>query len=319
MTDSLLNITIGMLEVPATVSERFLELSGNRHSLEGLTRLFRELGSLVSKDVKVLLRVDSATRGAASGTIACTKASSAAGDKVSIFIPGYPPAIFTAVATGGVAADGEYSVDAASDSAQAIELTNAINLHPLLKDRITASESSGTITLLDDALGSAGNNVVYGKVVGTGAAITLVQPTGGDDVLAQPSMIVTFGTADIVADDTISIGARVYTWKASASADGEITLSAAEATAAANFAAAVNADTTFKGLVTASVAAAVVTLTFIGDPRICQHISVDFAETNSGSVVLGGVVTIGTSEVPALGSTVTGSSTLRTFGSRGAA
>ena len=319
MADSLLNITIGMHEIPASVTERFLATSGNAHSLEGLTRLSRELGNFAAKDVKVLARVDSATRGAAAGTLVADESDATTGDTLGIYIPGRGETLLTVVASSPDYAAGEVDGSAATDTLFGDEFVAAIQGHPELKDTFSAVNSTGTVTVTCLNPGSWGNDIIFGETATSNSPFDPTSPTGGDDVLDQPTMTVTFGAADIVADDTISIGARVYTWKASASADGEITLSTTPGTAATNFAAAVNADTNLKGIVTAAAVTTVVTLTFVADPRLCQHISMDYAESNGTSIVLGGTVTIGTSEVPDLGSTVTGSSSTRTFGQRGAA
>jgi len=320
MADSLLNITVGLLEVPATVTERALATSGNAHSLEGLHRLMREVGTYVAKDVKVLARVDSATRGAATGTLVADVTDATTGDLLYIDgIPGHPRVTLTVVASSPTYADGEVDGSAATDTLFGDEFVSVFLGHPLLKNYFSAANVTGTVTITARLPGSWANSVAFTEAVTSNSPFDPTDMSGGDDILDQPTMTVTFGTADIVADDTISIGARVYTWKASASADGEITLSTTPGTAATNFAAAVNADTNLTGIVTAAAVTTVVTLTFVGDPRLCQHISMDYSETNATSIVLGGTVTIGTSEVPDLGSTVTGSSSVRTFGTRGAA
>ena len=137
--------------------------------------------------------------------------------------------------------------------------------------------------------------------------------------IGEPSALVedievALDLSEIAADDTISIGAVEYTWKASASGDDEITLSFTEATAATNFAAKINADARWTGILSASVATATVTLTWLADPRLCQHILVTYAETNAGSVVPAGTVIITGAEAPLIGSTVTGQSAIRNWG-----
>jgi hypothetical protein len=325
VADSLLQITVALHEVPADVSARALETSGNMHSRNGLARLVRELGGLVAKDHKVLARVDSVTRGSASLTVTVESDDTTAGDKLYIQpYAGGPRIALTAVATAAEVTaapkTGLWSLATATDTAKAQSLRDAINAHQGLNGYMVATESSGVVTLTFNP-GTWAHSAKVTKAVTTANALSIsaASPTGGDDILQKPSIAVTFGSANIAADDTISIGARKYTWKASASADGEITLSTTEATAATNFADAINADATWTGLITAIAADAVVTLTWEGDPRVGQHIVMDFAETNSGSVSLGGTAVIGTGEAFVLGTTVTGSSTARTFGGRGAA
>lgn len=259
------------------------------------------------------VRVDSALGKAASGTVVCTQADLAAGDLLHFFVPGYAaPFTLTAVASSPTAADGEFSIET-SDDAVGDSLEAAISALAGLREHVTASNASGTVTVTAKRVGSAGNSIKMAAVLDTAGSLALTQLSGGLEISAKPSMTVTFGSADIAADDTISIGARKYTWKASAILDGEITLSTTEATAAANFAAAVNADATWTGLITASADGTVVTLTWEGDPRLGQHVVMDFAETNSGSVALGGTAVIGSGEAFTLGTTVTGSSATKRY------
>ncbi len=189
----------------------------------------------------------------------------------------------------------------------------AILAVPGLSRLLTASNNAGTVTWTARRAGSWGNSVVLNKELTNAAAHVITAASGGKDTSAKPSMTVTFGAADIAANDTISIGGRKYTWKAAASADGEITLSTTPATAATNFAAAVNADATWTGLITASVATDVVTLEWQGDPRVGKHIVMDYTETNATSIVLGGTVIIGTGESFTLTTTATGQSATKRY------
>ena len=309
MADSLVQISLALAEPPATVSERLLAASSNAHSVEGLQRLGRELANLSSRDCKAAVRVDSLTRGVAAGSITCVQASSTVGDKVHIRLPGHQRVSFTAAATTTL---GSTYANITSNTAVGAALAATINAHHLLSKHIVAANTSGTVSITAREPGSWAHSILLSKTVTTGAAHVLTQPTGGDDAFAQPSVTVTFGTPNIAADDTVKVGSRTYTWKASASGDGEITLSTTETTAATNFAAAVNADSTWTGILSASVASAVVTLSFLADPRLGEHVGIERAETNSGSVVLSAANF-------AAGSTLAGSSTTRTYGSRGLA
>lgn len=318
MADSLIQITVGLLEEPATVAERLLRDSSDAHSLDAAVRLLRELGgTLVAKDAKATVRVDSVTRGAAAATITCVQASATAGDELHFTIPGYPRVTLTAVTGAATASDGEYSIDT-SNTAMGASLDAAIEANALLKRHLTVTNSTGTVTVTAREPGTWAHDIIIGKSVTTAAAHVITAMSGGDDVLAKPSITVTFGSADITANDTISVGARKYTWVSSADADGEITLSATPATAATNFAAAINDDDTWTGLLTAEADDEDVTLTWEGDPRAGAHIIVDYAESNSGSVTLGGTAVTGSGEAFAIGTTIASESTARTFG-RGAA
>ncbi len=320
MADSLITITVGLHEAPATVAERCLRTAEAGNARLAAKLLADELLALASgvRDGAFIARVDSLTRGTASATIVVTQADCTAGDTITITIPGRGAATLTAVSGAVTTQATQYSIDT-SDTAVGDSIEAAINANPLLSRWLTATNDAGTVTIAPQLPGTWAHGIYIATVEDTSTALVVTQMAGGDDVLTQPSITVTFGTADITADDTIAIGRRKYTWKASASGDGEITLSTTPATAATNFAAAINADATWTGLLSASRDDAVVTLTWLGDPRAGQHIVCDFTETNAGSVVLGGTVIVGTGEAFTLGTTATGSSTARTFDGKGAA
>lgn len=288
MADSITSIHLIERGVdPATLANLFLR--STQGSREALRKLVDRLESASSGVIhgKVTIRVDSSTAAAAAGTITCVQADGTAGDVLGISFPGLGVAYkLTAVASGPVAASGEYSLET-DDTAVGVSLAAAINAVPGLKDLVTATESTGTVTVTAKQPGSWWNGTYLTKVLTTASAHVLTQPTGGADVGDQPDMTVTFGTPNIANDDTIRIGSVLFTWKASASTENEITSSATEATAAANFLAKVNAHSALRGLVLASAdSAAVVRLTWLGAPRDGELVYVARAETNSGSVVL---------------------------------
>jgi hypothetical protein len=287
----------------------------------GAKLLADELAAVAAgvRDGKVSARVDSLTRGAAAQTIVCDNATGTAGDKLFITVPGRARYAFTAVTGAAVAANGEYSIDT-SDTAMASSLVLAINAVAGIKHILTATSSTDTVTVTAQLPGTWAHTITLLKSVTQAGTLTLggATLTGGDDIFTKPQITITFGSADIVANDTISIGSIEYTWVASASTANEITLSTTPATAAANFNTKINADTRWAGLITSSVVTETVTLTWEGDPRVGQHILMTIAETNSGSVVLNGTVLITNAESFTLGTTATGSSTTRVYG-RGAA
>lgn len=321
MADSLINITIGLHEAPALVADRLLQVSENESAREGIVRLANELISVASgaRDGKVLARVDSLTRGAAAQTVQCDNATATVGDTLVINVPNVGGYTLTAVAGAASAVLGQYSIDT-SDAAMATSLAAAVNGLPGLKYVLSASAATDTVTVTARELGTWAHTITLKKNVTNAGTLTLggAVLAGGDDILDRPAMTVTFGTANITADDTISIGGVKYTWKASASNVNEITLSTTETTAATNFATAINADARWTGLISASVNSAIVTLTWLGDPRLGQHIVMDYTEVNATSVVLGGTVIIGTGEAFVIDTTATGSSTTRVYGGRGA-
>ena len=268
---------------------------GASSASDGIAALAAQLSAIAAgvQGGTVDVRVDEVAGVAAAGTVVCLYASASVGDKLHMLVPGYAaPFTVTAVTGTANAAAGEYSIDTSS-SAMATSLASAINALAGARELLSAQASTATVTVTSRTRGVAGNGIRLEKQVTNTAALTLTQPSGGLANTDRPTITVTFGTPDIVANDKFSIGSRVYTWKASASADGEITLSTNPTTAATNFAAAINADSTWKGLLSATRASAVVTLTWTGGPRVGEHLVCSYTETNAGSVVLGGVTLLG--------------------------
>ncbi len=323
MADALVNVTLALHETPAAVAERLLLTSEAESSSDARLRLAQEIGGLIARDAKALVRVDSVTRGAAAGVVVVDASEFVAGDKLHITLPGGRRYTFTAVDTDAevTAAPGTglFSIETVTETAVGDSLEAAINAYPKLRYHLSAVNAAGTVTITATELGTWAHGIKIVKEVTTAGAFTITAFAGGDDVLTQPTMAIVFGTPNITAGDTISIGRREYTWAASASADGEITLSTTEATAATNFAAAVNADAQMTGICVATRDTATVTLTFVCDPRVAQHILVTYTEANAGSVVPAGTEIITGAEAPLLGTTVTGSSTTRTITGMGAA
>lgn len=94
-------------------------------------------------------------------------------------------------------------------------------------------------------------------------------------------------TFAIVEDDTVTIGGVVFTWKASPSGESEVAFVNTDATDAAALAAKITAHSKLAGVVSATSAAGVVTVTALQDPRSALLITTSRAETNAGSVTWG--------------------------------
>lgn len=101
----------------------------------------------------------------------------------------------------------------------------------------------------------------------------------------KPSATITLGGANLAADDTIQIGPVTLTWKASPSGENQVAFVNTAATDAAALAAAINAHTDLSGMVSASAASAVVTVTGALPGNICRY-PVIKSETNSGAMAL---------------------------------
>lgn len=314
MADAITNITIyhNRGVTPATIASRYI-LDASQRVL-AVSRMAETLSAIAGgvEGGAVEVRVDSATGVAAAGTIALSQADATAGDKLICSVPGGQTFVFTGVEGTATAASGQYSIDT-DDTAVAVSLKAAINAVSGIRDIMSADNSTGTLTWTAKRIGTWGNGIIWRKEVTTAGAATITDATNGRDITAKPSITLLFGAADIVANDTISIGAREYTWKAAASADGEITLSTTPATAAANFLAAFNADATWTGLATATLDTATVTITWQGDPRFGRHMVVVLTETNATSITVGGTALTSVAESLSLTTTITGSSARKQY------
>lgn len=272
---------------PASWEDRLLKDTSARH--EAVTNLSAMLEGIANGTLgaKLTVRVDGSTGAAAAGTVVVESDDTAEGDQLLVTIPGFPTVALAAVLTDEevVTGGGQWSLETATDTAQAQSLRDAINNHPALRKHVVATESSGTVTVTALRAGTGGNNIVLAKDVATAGALTITAMASGADIGDAPDATCTFGSANIANDDTIRIGSVLFTWKASASNENEITSSSTEATAAANFLAKVNAHSQLNGLILATAdSSAVVRLTWLGDPRSGELIYLVRTETNSGSV-----------------------------------
>lgn len=274
--------------VPSAV-ERFLRPGlGARETIEELRR---ELSAIASGAApgSLVVRVDGSAAAAAAGTVVVDQSNCTAGDALIIRVPGYPAFRLVAVADDDDvgASDGTWSIETATDDATGAQLAAAINAHHLLSKFVSAVNTSGSVAITASHAGSGGNDISLTKDVTTSAALAITAMAGGADASERPSLTITCGSADVVEDDTVSIGAVTLTWKDAPSGDeSEVDVSTTPATAAANLGAAINGHSKLEGLVSASVDGAVVTLTWLGDARSSQLVGVSRAETNSGSVTV---------------------------------
>lgn len=83
------------------------------------------------------------------------------------------------------------------------------------------------------------------------------------------------------ANDTVTIGGKVLTWKASAGNENEITIGGSATTSGDALAAAINANSVLAGLVSATAATGVVTITCVVPGRIGNLITTAEAGTNT--------------------------------------
>ena len=107
----------------------------------------------------------------------------------------------------------------------------------------------------------------------TPAATTVALPTA--------SVVATVGTA--VSDDTLVMGNVTLTWKASPSGENQVDIGASAGVSATNLGAAINAHSKLGGVVSAVVAGAAVTISWVGAGR--ESALVSLSETGSSVTI----------------------------------
>lgn len=230
---------------------------------------------------RMRVTVDEVTPVAATGTITCVVASMTAGDTILI-----DDVILTCVAGAASASGGTYSKDT-SNTACGISLAAAINGYAPLKGLVTATESSGTVTVTARRAGSIGNDIKLRKKVTTGAAHVLSGSTlsGGKSESNRVTSVLTCSQANVDADDTIRIGKTTFTAKVAASAEGEFTIGASDTAMGDNLLAKIIAHTDLAGIVTGVNVAGAITLTWHCDPRLAVHVGYMVSSDADGLVV----------------------------------
>ena len=261
-----MELVLGDRTAAAVVDE--LPVAGAPHAARAyLGNMLAACGSSYRGRLRV--SVDEVTPVAATATITCVVASMTAGDTLLI-----GDSILTCVAGAATAASGQYSKDT-SNTACGISLKAAIKALPGVRELVTATESSGTVTITARTLGTIGNSLKLRKKVTTGAAHILSGATlsGGKDESARASGVITCVHANTDANDTIQIGSTVMTVKASgATGDDEFNIGTTDTTLAANLVTCINAHPELEGICTATNAVGVVTVAFQCDARLAQHI-----------------------------------------------
>jgi phage tail sheath gpL-like len=255
----------------------FASLSGagivHRLSADGsvhVNALINLLAGLVSGERRGYMRtrVDEHTPTSAARTLTINGAGVIAGEWIEFVTPVGRFRV-TGVASGAVDGDGTFNISGTSNTA-ATNIRQAINTHPQLLRWIGASGATNAVIVTAKQAGSVGNQIEI--VDGTGGAIgTVGALTGGLDESARTTATITITHANLTAADTVTIGAAVYTAVASGATGNQFNIGADATADANNLAAAINASPDLAGLVTASAASGVVTLTFLGDARSALH------------------------------------------------
>lgn len=293
MADAITTVTIVHApgEPPATVAARLLVDDPSR----GLAGVASELEQIAGgvRGGRVHCLVESTAAVAATGTVVVSAADCTAGDILRFFIGDGQVIDMTAVALDATVTAsplaGYYSLETATDDAVGASLATNMNRHPALSRYVQGSNSSGTVTLTAQKAGARGNSIDMVKVVTTAGALTLTQLTGGYDGARAPSETCTLGGAALTANDTITIGSVVLTWKASAANENEITIGGSDAASLANLTAKINAHSKLQGLVSAADdGATVCTITWLGPPRAGELLYYAKSASNASAMVITG-------------------------------
>ena len=207
-----LYITHGSLEAAQSVDNELAQTDG-RDFCARVQNLFAGLAA-GTRTARVDLLVEDITSGdRASATITCTQASAATGDSVTI-----GGQTFTIVASSPTA--GSTFLAGASDSAMATNLAATINANAALLGVLTASASSGVVTITADEAGLVGEAIEL-SVAGSAAAsqtVAVATNSAGDTLVVggvtltgsdTPSGEAQFATGGTDAATATSIAAKI--------------------------------------------------------------------------------------------------------------
>lgn len=228
---------------------------------------------------RVRMRIEESAARAATATVTLTQASLTAGDKVLIQAPGLGQVALTAVTGAATASLGQWSKDT-SDTAAATSLAAAINGYSQTRDVITATSSSGVVTITARVPGLLGNSILLGEVDASGGiARSGNNLAGGLDPAPLQTVAVTF-TGTGTANDTLTIGGQTITLVASAANEDQCTIGGSAAATATNLIAVINANSKLRGLVVAtSGGSGIVTLQLQVAGRIGRLVSLAKSST----------------------------------------
>jgi hypothetical protein len=258
-------------DAPASLGNAYnLEEGNPRQQAEALSRLFAA-GAAGIRPMKVRARTDSCVGVQAALTLAVTQANIAAGEYLTIVIPGVGGFKLTAVASGPDVTEGEF-VSETSNAVTATNIAAAVDGMLGLKDYVDASTNSGDLILTARQYGTTGNGFV--AIDGTTNGLTPAGGSfsGGKDASTRPTATITCVSANTDANDTIQIGKTVFTAKAGdASGDSQFNIGASNTAMGDNLVAKINAHPDLLGLVTGVASSGVITLTFDCDPRVAVH------------------------------------------------
>lgn len=222
----------------------------------GIAQLTRMLGEMSSSEMPNVCRVtiDDTTGVSATNTIIGVYASLTAADTFSIIDP--TGKAYTFVCSTSAVTLGDLTFRKVTDNtATGTSIAAQINAYPGLKGILTASSTTGTVTITMTAKGVGGNlwGLKKGASNGSASAFTLGAGTFSGGISAGTVKSATFTLTDVgTANDTLSIGGQTLTLVASAANENQVTIGGTAGATATAIAAAINAHTKLKGLVLAS-------------------------------------------------------------------
>lgn len=180
-TNSVMYIAVVTGDTPAQViADRHVGVYDQQvNGVEILRNLLERLNAGI-EDGKVHLFQDKCDGTAATGTVACTQASAAAGD--TYVLAGVTFTVATTPSTDP--ALGQFAA-LTSDTIMGDALAAAINAHPALKGLLTAANAAGTVTWTAVDKGLFGNLI---RAAETGNSMVVTQASNGAIGTVQSSM-----------------------------------------------------------------------------------------------------------------------------------
>jgi hypothetical protein len=233
--------------------------------------VFRWLMTLLDefgRGARLRLQIDESSPVAATGTVTLTQASLTAGDRVMIGTVN-----FVAVSGAADATLGQWSRDT-SDTAAATSLALAINTFWQAKGLVTATSSTGVVTITAAKPGVASNLIQLAEQDASGGiARSGNYLTGGRDESSLPSCTGTFSNVG-TNGETLVIGGVTLTLVAAAANENQVTIGGSADATRNNVVAAINVHTRLRGifLATATATTGQFTLQYLRGGRDGYHV-----------------------------------------------
>lgn len=240
--------------------------------------------------VGLVARARGVTTPSASSSFTCTAASATAGDKLILLGPAGPVTLTCVAANTENPALGQYSVGGGTDSNLATSIRTAFASYPPAQQYATAGGSTNTVALTSVLDGTLGNSIKLVKQVTTSGVFSFSSNTaftGGIGLDTSKTITVTIGT-NPVANDTLRFGNVLFTWKASATTENEITIGANASASGDNLVAAIAAHSILGGIgISGSNSSGTVTVTATY-PDLLHYLL--YIASSTGSVTVSGQI-----------------------------